>query len=243
MHLLKLLFLILFSFSLMAKNKVLIVVTSHDKMGTSETETGYFLSEVSHPYMVFHEAKIPVDIVSIKGGEAPADPKSLDFKDKKNEIFFNRLNGKDLLANTKKLSDVNIKDYKAIVYAGGHGTMWDFPNDPSVLKKTAELYEAGGVVAAVCHGPAALVNIKLSNGKYLVDGKNVTAFTNAEEDAIDLSKYMPFMLETKLKQRGAKFSNSALWQKKVVTDGRLVTGQNPASADGLAQEVLKLIKN
>ncbi|MEK7358262.1 MAG: type 1 glutamine amidotransferase domain-containing protein, partial [Bdellovibrionota bacterium] len=139
------------------------------------------------------------------------------------------------------LSAVDPTKYSAVLYAGGHGTMWDFADSAQVQRIASGVYENDGIVAAVCHGPAALVNVKLSNGSYLVSGKRVTGFSNAEEEAAELTKVMPFLLETALIDHGAKFENAALWQKKVVTDGRLVTGQNPASAAGVGAAIAKIL--
>ena len=136
---------------------------------------------------------------------------------------------------------VDPAQYAAIYYVGGHGTMWDLPEHSQLTKITKEIYENEGIVAAVCHGPSGIVNVKLSNGKYLVDGKKVTAFTNQEEDAAGQTKNVPFLLESKLKERGAIFQPAANWQNNVVVDGRLVTGQNPASAGDLAQEIIQLL--
>src|SRR5690606_16623658 len=139
-------------------------------------------------------------------------------------------------------SSVNPEEYSAIIFAGGHGTMWDFPNTPEVADLSTAIYENGGIVAAICHGPAALVNIQLSNGQFLVAGKRVTGFSNAEEDAIELTPVMPFLLETELKNRGALYESAPLWQEKVVIDSRLITGQNPASAKGVGEAVAKALR-
>ena len=216
--------------------KILIVVTSHGQLGDTGKATGYYLPEVSHPYEKLKALGFEVDIASPKGGKAPMDESSRDKKLLENKEFVAKLE------NTFALKDVKAKDYQAILYAGGHGTMWDFSNSPEINNLSKSIYEAGGVVAAVCHGPAALINIKLSDGSYLVAGKSVTGFSNAEEEASKLTKVMPFLLEDDLKKRGAKFSAKPLWQANVVTDGRLVTGQNPASALGVGEAVAKLLK-
>jgi putative intracellular protease/amidase len=139
-------------------------------------------------------------------------------------------------------SEVKAEDYSAILYAGGHGTMWDFADNTELANIATKIYENNGVVSAVCHGPAGLVNIKLSNGKYLVDGKKINSFTNEEEIAVGLEKVVPFMLETKLIERGAKFEKSGLWQNHVVIDQRVVTGQNPASAKSVGEATLSEIQ-
>lgn len=225
--------------------KVLMVVTSHAQLGDTGEKTGYWLSELTHPYFEIKKAGVEIDIASIAGGKAPIDPKSLKQAkdDVSDQTFLTKKPYQKAIAHTLKLSEVKPSDYQAIVFAGGHGTMWDFPDSKAVQESIRIVYENDGVVAAVCHGPAALVNAKLSNGKYLVEGKKLTAFTNAEEDALGLTKAMPFLLETKLKERGAKFSNAAPWQADVVVDGTLVTGQNPASAKGLGEQVAKLLKH
>ena len=140
-----------------------------------------------------------------------------------------------------KLDDANANDFDAIFFAGGHGVMWDFADSAAIQKITREIYERGGIVSAVCHGPAALVNVKLSNGKYLVDGKNLTAFTDAEEAEVQATDIVPFLLETELKNHGANHIAAANWSNHVEVDGRLVTGQNPASAAGVGAEVVKLL--
>jgi putative intracellular protease/amidase len=225
-----------------ANKKILLVVTNHEQLGTTGKKTGYYLPEVAHPYFKFIEAGHKVVFASPKGGRAPMDPKSKDLKDLENKKFYENKELMKQLDNTVALKDIDAKDYAAIVFAGGHGTMWDFNNSDTLNKLTASIYEKGGVVAAVCHGPAALINVKLSNGKYLLKNKSVTGFTNKEEDIVQLSAQMPFMLETEMIKRGAKFSSAEPWKEKVVVDGRLVTGQNPASAGELGSQIVKILK-
>lgn len=238
------LFLSLFSFFSCQPDvtKVLIVVTNHSDLVGTDTKTGYYLSEVTHPYEKFKQAGFQVDFASPKGGAAPMDPKSLDLEDPLNKSFYENKELMGQLDNTLALKDINPKEYKAIVFAGGHGTMWDFADSEEVSQVSREIYESGGVVAAVCHGPAALVNIKLSNGDYLIKGKRVTGFTNEEEDIVQLSQYMPFMLEDKLKERGASFEGAKPWSEQVVVDERVITGQNPASASELGRQVVDILK-
>lgn len=145
------------------------------------------------------------------------------------------------LNSAKKPSELKAEDYKAIFYAGGHGTMFDFPENKELQNMASAIYEGGGVVSAVCHGPASLVNLKLKDGSCLVSGKNLAGFTNEEEAAVGLTKAMPFLLEDKLKERGAQFSKAPNFKKHVVVSERLVTGQNPASAEGVAKAILKLL--
>lgn len=223
------------------QKKVLIVVTSHDQVGSTGKATGYYLPEVSHPVAQFEKNGLSVEFASPKGGRAPMDPKSRDLSDAANKAFLERSDLVKKIENTLRPNEIDPNDYHAIFYAGGHGTMWDFPENKEFAEIAAQIYENGGVVAAVCHGPAALVNIKLKNGRYLVDGKQVAGFSNAEEAAAGLTHLMPFLLESKLVDRGAIYSKADLWQKHVITDERLVTGQNPASSEGVGAQVAKLV--
>ncbi len=219
---------------------ILIVMTSHAVKGSTGLPTGFYLSEVTHPLAVFEAAKIPVEYASINGGEPPADGVNLD--DEINAKYWKEASFREAIKNTQVLADVDSNKYSAVFYAGGHGTMWDFPDSQAVQRVTREIYEQGSVIAAVCHGPAALVNVKLSDGSYLVAGKQVSAFTDDEERAAKLDSVVPFLLASKLTERGAKHVGAANWQAKVITSERLVTGQNPASAKGVAEAVVRLLK-
>ncbi|MEM9805564.1 MAG: type 1 glutamine amidotransferase domain-containing protein, partial [Cyanobacteria bacterium P01_D01_bin.56] len=210
------------------------VLTSHKELGNTGKTTGFFVSEASHPYDVFvHQAGYTVDLVSPQGGEPPRDGEDAD--DPLNQQFLTEM--AKPLANTMTPDRVNPGEYDAIFFAGGHGTMWDFPNNEALAAIAVNIYKAGGVVGAVCHGPAALVNMQLSDGRYLVDGKTVSAFTNDEEKAMELESEVPFLLESKLVERGATFRKSANFEPHVETDERLVTGQNPSSANGVATQM------
>ncbi len=220
---------------------VLIVVTSHTELGATGKATGYYLPEVTHPYTALAERGVHLDIASLKGGLAPLDQKSLKLDDPVNKAFWENPARRAQLENSLKLADLNPADYDGIFFAGGHGTMWDFKDDAVVKDFVREIYENGGVVGAVCHGPAALVDVKLSSGDYLVDGKRISAFSDAEEEAAGLTAVVPFLLETELVKHGAQYTKAGLWQVHVVTDGRLVTGQNPASAAGVGAAMAKLI--
>jgi len=222
--------------------KVLIVVTSHNQMGNTGKLTGYYLPEVSHPALALKKQGLDFDILSPKGGEAPMDETSRDLTDPQNKEFLSNPVFVKKLKNTLKPSQVNPSDYSAILYAGGHGTMWDFRDNNELSTLASRIYERGGIIAAVCHGPAALLNIKLSNSEYLIKGKKLTGFSNAEEEAAGLTKVMPFLLETELKARGGIYTNTSVWKKNVIVDGRLVTGQNPASAESVGVEIAKLLK-
>lgn len=221
--------------------KILCVVTSNNVKGATGIPTGFWLSELTHPLEKFVAAGFDFELASIKGGKPPIDSDSLDFNDPINKKFLDDADFQSKLSNTIKLDDVNSADFDAIFFAGGHGVMWDFPNSAAIDKVTREIYERGGIVSAVCHGPAALVNVKLSDGKYLVDGKNLTAFTNDEEEAVQATDIVPFLLETELKNHGANHITAANWSNHVEVDGRLVTGQNPASAAGVGAAVVKLL--
>lgn len=224
----------------MSKNKkVIIVLTNHEQLGNTGRKTGFYLSEVSHPYEEFKKAGLEVDFVSPEGGAAPMD--GVDRKDPANAAF---LDNPELVARTQTTlaaRDVDASKYGAIFYAGGHGTMWDLPQSAALQSLTAKIYENGGVVAAVCHGPAGIVNVKLSNGQYLVAGKKVTSFTDAEESAVGLTDVVPFLLEKTLKERGAEFSGAPNFKENVVISERLATGQNPASARKLASSVAQFL--
>lgn len=221
------------------KKKVLFVLTSHGVKGSTGEPTGFYLSEVSHPWKALTQAGYEIDFVSPKGGNPPVD--GFDLKDPVNKEFWENDVYRKKVENSMKPADVKPEEYAAIHYAGGHGTMWDFADNTGLAAIAAKIYENNGVVSAVCHGPAGLVNIKLSNGRYLVDGKRVNAFTNEEEIAVKLENVVPYMLETALIERGAKFEKSGLWQEHVTVDGRLITGQNPQSAHKLGSELVKAL--
>lgn len=220
--------------------KVLFVVTSHDKKGDTGQPTGYYLGEVTHPWEVLHDAGYEIDFVSPKGGTPPVD--GFNLEDPINKKFWEDKKYHAKIQNTKKPSDINPDDYVAVLYAGGHGTMWDFADNVELASIASKIYENNGIVSAVCHGPAGLVNIKLSNGKYLVEGKKINSFTNEEEVAVKLEKVVPFSLETKLRERGAIFEKSGLWQSHVTVDKRVVTGQNPQSAQAVGEATLAELK-
>jgi putative intracellular protease/amidase len=220
--------------------KVLFVLTSHDKLGNTGKETGFYLSEVTHPYHVFEQAEVEVVFVSPKGGKAPMI--GIDLQDPLNKAFMDDSAKLAKVEQTLSPAEVNPTDYDAIFYAGGHGTMWDFPKNEQLAQITAAIYEQGGVVGAVCHGSAGLVNIKLSNGTYLVAGKRVSSFTNEEEVAVELSDVVPFLLESTWIERGAMHTKAPNFQAHVEVSDRLVTGQNPASATGVGEQMVQLLK-
>ena len=221
--------------------KILLVLTSHSELGDTGKKTGFWLPELTHPYYEFKKAGYLIDVASIQGGIAPVDPKSLEEPDYANQRF---LQDAELMAKvftTLPLSKIDPSKYQAVVFAGGSGPMWDFPNNEHVNRVAAAIYENKGIVSAICHGPAALVDIKLSNGKYLVSGRKVAAFTNEEEAELKLTHVVPFLLQDKLIERGAKHIHGKPWKENVVVDGRLITGQNPASATKVAKKIIEYL--
>lgn len=219
--------------------RIAFVVTSADMIPKAKKKTGAYLTEVTHPYHVLAHTGYIVDFISPKGGKTPLD--GMDQADALSKKLLADKGFEKALNSSKPASSIDKASYDAVFFAGGHGTMFDFPDNKDLQELTATVYEKGGVVGAVCHGPASLVNVKLKNGAYLVKDKKVTGFTNKEEEAVKLTQAMPFLLETKLKERGATFSGAKNFQKNVVVSERLVTGQNPASASGVAAQMLKLI--
>ncbi|SDK27613.1 type 1 glutamine amidotransferase domain-containing protein [Sediminibacillus albus] len=224
--------------------KILMVVTSHKTLGDPTRETGLWLSEFTKFY---HKVKdrFSVDVVSPSGKEVPIDPRSLSelLLSKNLRNYYNDDTFMDWLRNPFAPDQVEADHYEAVYFAGGHGTMWDFPSNAELQEITRTIYEKGGIVSAVCHGPSALCNLKLSNGSYLVEGKSVTGYSNREETAIMLYKYLPFSLEDKLKDRGAMYEQSRIpFRSFVQKDGRLVTGQNPASVEAVAKKVIALLR-
>jgi putative intracellular protease/amidase len=225
---------------------ILLVLTNHAELGDTGKRTGFFLSEAAHPYEVFTENGNPVTLASPKGGFAPLDPKSLDLKDEANAAFWKKFgNGNEKKPGVEKtvaLSEVDPKAYSAIFFAGGHGAMWDFPDSESLKKVTASIYENNGSVGAVCHGPAALINVKLSDGSHLISGKKTAVFTNSEEKAVNLTDTVPFLLQSTFEKAGATVETAKDFSENAVRDGRLVTGQNPTSAKKAAELLLEALE-
>ncbi|KAK3487597.1 class I glutamine amidotransferase-like protein [Neurospora hispaniola] len=239
----------------MSAPKVLVVLTSHDKLGNTGKPTGWYLSEFSHPYDVLNSASVSLTVASPRGGLAPVDPSSIEAAkdDRVSQNFIKSETTKPLFEQTRPLSEFvgnpsAIAPYSAIFFPGGHGPMYDLATSSESQQLIREFWDAGKTVAAVCHGPAALVNVKLSDGSHLLKGRKVTGFTNDEEDQVGLTKVMPFLLEDKLKEavgtEGAFEKAEQPWAEKVVVDagGRLITGQNPASAKGVGEAIVKFIK-
>ena len=222
---------------------ILFVVTSHDALGNTGKKTGYFLPELTHPHRVLTNHGYHVEFVSPQGGSPPLDPSSVEPGDQVSEVFLETREWTDALAASLQPDDINPSRYSAIFFVGGHGTMWDFPDNHLLAEITATIYESGGIVGAVCHGPAGLVNVTRHDGSYLVEGKTLVSFTNEEERAVGLDGEMPFLLEDKLKECGATFISAAPFQPQVVTCERLVTGQNPASANGVGLAIASLLED
>ncbi|MGL4175656.1 MAG: type 1 glutamine amidotransferase domain-containing protein [Dermatophilaceae bacterium] len=220
--------------------RAVIVLTSHDRLGETGRSTGFYVPEVAHPWKVFRENGIDVDLVSTAGGRPPMD--GLDDTDPTVRELLDDPQMSAKLAATPRPDQVDPSDYDVVLYAGGHGTMWDFPGDDRLAGLGREVYESGGVVAAVCHGPAGLVDITLSDGRYLVDGRRVAAFTNEEEAAVGLTDVVPFLLADRLVERGAIHVPAGTFQAQVIVDDRLVTGQNPASAVGVAEAIVAAVR-
>jgi putative intracellular protease/amidase len=225
--------------------KILIVLTSHDQLGDTGKKTGFWLEEFATPYYVLKDAGAAITLASPKGGQPPLDPKS-DLPENLTELTkrFRTDNAAQAeLANTKKLADVSADDFDAVFYPGGHGPMWDMPDNATSIALIEAFVKADKPVGAVCHAPAALVNVRGKDGKYLVKSKRVTGFSNAEEKAVGLTAVVPFLLEDRLKERGGIYSKGANWAPHVQVDGKLVTGQNPASSGPAAEELLKLLRS
>lgn len=220
--------------------RVLMVVTSHQQLGKTGRKTGCFLSEVTHPFKILKDAGCQITIASPRGGKAPVDERSLDMSDSVN-TWFTDSPDYALLDNTIPLGEVLAKNSDALFFAGGHGAMWDFPDDRDVLRLTSAVWENGGVLAAVCHGASAFVNAKDRNGTPIVAGRALTSFTNSEEISIELDGVVPFLLQSKLEERGAEFIAGAQWLPHLVVSERLVTGQNPASATVVGEAVARLL--
>lgn len=227
-------------FADVGKGKILFVLSSHEEKGSTGEKTGYYLSEAAHPWDVLSAQGYTIDFVSPKGGNPPVD--GFDLNDPVNKRFWEDEGVQKKLKNTFKPKEINPHDYRAIYYVGGHGTMWDFPDNKTLANIATSIYENKGIISAVCHGPAALINIKISDGRYLVDGKNIAAFTNSEEEQVGLTDVVPFLLESKLKSRGANVITAVNWQSNVQVSQRLITGQNPNSAKGVAEAMLKLLE-
>ena len=224
--------------------KILIVLTSHDRLGDTGKKTGFWLEEFAAPYYVLKDGGAEVVLASPLGGQPPLDPKS-DAPDAQTDAtrrFKGDTAAQQQLAATLQLSAVSADGFDAIFYPGGHGPMWDMPDNMHSLALIAAFAQADKPVAAVCHAPAALVNARGKDGEYLVKGKRVTGFTNGEEEGVQLTDVVPFLLEDRLQERGGLYAKGPDWKPFVQVDGTLITGQNPASSEAVAQELLRQLQ-
>ena len=224
--------------------KILMVLTSHDRLGDTGHKTGFWLEEFAAPYYVFKDAGAQLLLASPKGGQPPLDPKS-DAPDAQTAatVRFNEdAEALSALANTRRLKDVLDETFDAVFYPGGHGPLWDLAEDADSIRLIEQAFSAGKPVAAVCHGPAVFRHTRGALGEPLVKDKRVTAFSDEEEEAVGLAGVVPVSLEDALKKNGAHYERGPVWQSYVVTDGKLVTGQNPASSEAAAEDVLRLLR-
>lgn len=222
--------------------KILMVFTSHDTLGSTGRKTGFWLEEGAAPYYVFRDAGVDLTLASPKGGQPPIDPKS-DLPENQRPAmtrFKADEAAQKVFATTRKLSEVRSEDFDAVFYPGGHGPMWDLVDNPDSIKLIESFYNSGKPVAAVCHAPAVLHRVTY-RGAPIVKGKRVTGFTNGEEEEVQLTKVVPFLVEDELKRLGGLYEKKANWESFAITDGMLITGQNPASSTAGAQALIKLL--
>lgn len=221
--------------------KVLMVLTSHDQLGNTGRNTGFWLEELASPYYAFKDAGAEIVLASPKGGQPPLDPKSNEpaFQTDETRRFEADTQATAQLAKTVRLDSVNQAGFDAVFYPGGHGPLWDLAEDKDSAALIESFLAAGKPVALVCHAPGALRHVKTPEGRPLVEGKNVTGFSNSEEAAVELTEVVPFLVEDDLKAKGGLYSRGADWAPYVVSDGLLITGQNPASSAPAAEQLLK----
>lgn len=223
--------------------KVLMILTSHDKLGNTGEKTGFWVEEFAAPYYVFADAGVEITLASPQGGQPPIDPNSEaeEAQTDATKRFDEDKALQNKLSQTEKLSSLRAEDYDAVFYPGGHGPLWDLATDSKSIKLVEAFWEQGKAVAAVCHAPAVLLNATLA-GKPLIAGRAVTGFSNSEEAAVELTNVVPFLLEDALKVKGAKYEKTDDWQPYVIQDGLLLTGQNPASSEPAAKALLQILK-
>lgn len=222
--------------------KILMVLTSHDRLGNTGRKTGFWLEELAAPYFVFKDAGAEIVLASPKGGQPPLDPKSNEpeFRTDLTRRFEADAAANAQLASTVRLDSVRQENFDSVFYPGGHGPMWDLAEDPNSIKLLESFLAAGKTFAVVCHSSGALRHVKTPSGKLLVDGKTVTGFTNGEEEAVGLTTVVPFLVEDELMSLGATFSKVKNWGVHTVADGQLITGQNPASSGPAAKLLLEM---
>ena len=225
--------------------KILMVLTSHDKLGNTELKTGFWLEEFASPYYVFKDRNIEVTLASPKGGNPPLDPKSdePDFQTAATERFRNDEESQKLLANTLRLDSLNPSDFDAVFYPGGHGPLWDLAEDKNSISLLETFFQQGKPMGLVCHAPGVLRHTKREDGEPLVKGKRVTGFSDSEEEAVQLAEVVPFLLEDMLKSNQGLYHKGADWESHIEVDGNLLTGQNPASSKAVAIEMMKKLLN
>ncbi|MDN7811074.1 type 1 glutamine amidotransferase domain-containing protein [Burkholderia gladioli] len=221
--------------------KILMVLTSHDQLGDTGRKTGFWLEELAAPYYVFKDAGAEIVLASPQGGQPPLDPKSneADFQTEATRRFEADAEAKAALADTVRLGSVTHDAFDAVFYPGGHGPLWDLAEDRDSIALIESTFAARKPLALVCHAPGVLRHAQGEDGKPLVNGRKVTGFTNSEEEAVQLTEVVPFLVEDELKRKGGDYSKGADWQSYVVTDGLLITGQNPASSERAAKVVLE----
>ncbi len=225
--------------------KFLFVLTSHDKLGDTGNKTGFWIEEFAAPYYYLADKGVDITIASPKGGQPPIDPTSdkPENQTPATKRFKEDKELQDKLSKTLQLSAVKAADFDAVFYPGGHGPLWDLSKDEKSIKLIQNFYESNKPTGLVCHAPAALKNVKTKDGEYLVKGKKVTGFTNSEEKAVQLTEVVPFLVEDMLKENGGIYSKADDWQTYTVKDGNLVTGQNPASSEAVAEALYHMLKN
>ena len=224
--------------------KILMILTSHDRLGDTGKKTGFWLEEFAAPYYVFKDAGAEVTLASPKGGQPPLDPTS-DAPDAQTAATRRLKEDKAaqaVLASTHRLTEVSVKEFDGVFYPGGHGPLWDLAEDQNSITLVEAVHQAGKPLAAVCHAPAIFRHTKAKDGKPLVSGKSVTGFTNSEEKTAKLVDVVPFLVEDMLKKNGGNYSKAADWEPHVIVDGNLITGQNPASSEEAARAVLKQLQ-
>ncbi|MDF4203005.1 type 1 glutamine amidotransferase domain-containing protein [Maribacter sp. SA7] len=224
--------------------KILFVLTSHDELGDTGKKTGFWIEEFAAPYYALLDKGAEITVATPKGGQAPIDPSSdsEDAQTKDTKRYKEDKDAQNVINNTKKLADVNAADFDAVFYPGGHGPLWDLANDATSIKLIETFNEQEKPVAFVCHAPAALKGVKGTDGQPLVKGKKVTGFTNSEEAAVQLTEVVPFLVEDMLQENGGIYSKKEDWASYAVQDGNLITGQNPASSEAVAEKLLAALK-
>jgi len=224
--------------------KILLVLTSHDQLGNTGHKTGFWLEEFASPYYVFKDAGAQITLASPKGGQPPIDPKSdaPDAQTAATRRFAEDAEAQQLLANSLPLAQVRAEDFDALFYPGGHGPLWDLAEDASSIALIERFIALGKPVGAVCHAPGVLRHVKAADGTPLVRGKRVTGFSNSEEDAVQLTAIVPLLVEDALQAKGGLYRKGADWAPFVVEDGLLITGQNPASSEGVARALLRRLQ-